>query len=32
MKSDGTYLYVAHGILLGKLSVPDLEVLFLDET
>lgn len=32
LKTDATFLYVAHGNLLGKLSCPDLNVIFLEET
>ena len=32
MKADSQNLFVAHGILLGKLSVPELEIAFLEET
>lgn len=32
MKSDNTHLYVVHGNLLGKLSVPDMNIEFLEET
>lgn len=32
MKSDGTNLFVVHGNLIGKVNVPDLQVIFLEET